>query len=174
VLTNIEAMLLSYLIMLGPSTSYDIIKLLRNSANKAISPETGVVYPAIRNLGKKGCIEGEMVVQTSRPNKTLWTVTDDGRARFREWVEKPVTAEVYRTSRAVFETKCVYAAKAGLDQRRAFVESQRAILVGYQQEILSRSSEMPGPQSVTRLIIDHFLKVLELDLGLLDRIAQLS
>ncbi|TNF21448.1 MAG: PadR family transcriptional regulator [Rhodobacteraceae bacterium] len=65
-----------------PQSGYDIVKQL-----EPIRPvNTSQVYPTLTRLEKQGLVKSEELAQTGRPNKRVYTVTEDGRDVLTDWI----------------------------------------------------------------------------------------
>ncbi|MFC5699789.1 PadR family transcriptional regulator [Cohnella faecalis] len=57
----------------------------------------GTIYPTLNKLERQGCISKQSVPQDNRPNKNLYSLTDKGREQFRDYMDSPVEADVFRS-----------------------------------------------------------------------------
>ncbi len=57
------------------------------------SPAQSQIYTELRRLDSAGYVEGRRVAQDGRPDKTMYSLTDDGRAALRAWAQTPVVDE---------------------------------------------------------------------------------
>lgn len=67
-------------------TGYDLTKRFDSSVGFFWSAKHSQIYPELAALTKEGLVTFELVAQTSKPNKKVYTITDDGRAALAEWV----------------------------------------------------------------------------------------
>ena len=77
---SVELVTLGFL-MSGPKSGYK----LQSIANKMMlfyNISLNQVYPALRKLEKAGHVQKELVIQTGKPNKNVFTITDSGREHF--------------------------------------------------------------------------------------------
>ncbi|MCW2984992.1 MAG: transcriptional regulator, partial [Conexibacter sp.] len=82
----------------------------------------GQVYVTLARLDKAGLVRAEHVGQSDRPDRKVYELTEDGRARVMAWLDdtswpKPAPAE--------FHLKLVAAATAGLGDPVRIVDVQR-------------------------------------------------
>lgn len=73
----------------GPSTGYDIQRRLRATAAQFWHAAYSQIYAELRRLEALGYATHEGVVQRSRPNKRVYTITPAGRAALMRWLEEP-------------------------------------------------------------------------------------
>jgi DNA-binding PadR family transcriptional regulator len=57
----------------------------------------GSIYPALRDLEGEGSVRVSEVIQSGRPNKKVYEITDAGRERFREALKEPPAPDSYRS-----------------------------------------------------------------------------
>lgn len=73
---------LSYRTMSG----YNLAKAFGSSLEFFWHAQNSHVYLELKKLEQKGYISGEVVIQSERPNKRLYTITDEGRKAFLDWL----------------------------------------------------------------------------------------
>jgi DNA-binding PadR family transcriptional regulator len=128
----------------------------------------GHVYVTLGRLERSGLIAAQRVEQADRPDRKVYTVTDAGRARVREWLDdttwpKPAPAE--------FHLKLVAAAAAGLADPVALVDRQRAeLLVELREAQRAALTEPSG--SVAGLLLEGVVLRLQADLRWLEECAR--
>lgn len=76
--------LLSY----GSMTGYDVMKLFSESLNFFWNTQTSQIYRELDTLEKKEWVTSEYVVQKDKPNKKVFTLSDDGRSELGCWLDK--------------------------------------------------------------------------------------
>ena len=86
-LTATEAALLG-LLRKGPMSGYDLRKDVERSVGYFWSPAKTQIYTTLPKLVEAGLATQERVTQETRPDKTIYSITDSGREALREWVEK--------------------------------------------------------------------------------------
>lgn len=171
-ITNADAFLLSYLQVLGSATAYELSRLLARSPVSAVTAGPSSVYATVRSLSERGLISGEVVPQTKRPTKTIWSLTPKGLGKFLKWVATPATQSEYRTSWPVFELKCVRCQYLDPETRSRFLKQQRAILEEYKSAFaafLERHKRNLYLDEVSAVTLSH----VDLDLALLERLEAL-
>ncbi len=74
---NVELMALGFLSS-GPKTGYELNRIFGNlMLYYAIS--LNQIYPVLRNLEAKGYVEKEVVIQLGKPNKNVYSITQEGK-----------------------------------------------------------------------------------------------
>jgi PadR family transcriptional regulator AphA len=85
-LTTTEAALLG-LLRKGPMSGYDLRKDVERSVGYFWAPAKTQIYATLPRLVEAGYATQQKVVQSARPDKTIYELTDAGREALREWVE---------------------------------------------------------------------------------------
>ena len=70
-------------------TGYDLTKRFDTTIGFFWSAKHSQIYPELANLTKEGLVTFEVVAQTSKPNKKVYTITEAGREALAEWVASP-------------------------------------------------------------------------------------
>lgn len=91
-LTTTEAALLG-LLRKGPMSGYDLLRHAERSVGYFWAPAKTQIYATLPRLVEAGHAGQRKVVQSARPDKTIYELTDTGRAALRDWVENaPIDA----------------------------------------------------------------------------------
>ena len=134
----------------------------------ADSLNAGHVYVTLNRLEKAGLVSSQRVGQTDRPDRKVYELTADGRARVDEWLQdtswpKPAPAE--------FHLKLVAAAAAELADPVRLVDAQRhALLAGLAAAQRAALSEDGG--AIAGLLLEGVVLRLQADLRWLEACAQ--
>jgi DNA-binding PadR family transcriptional regulator len=80
----------------GPHTGYELKKVFDVSVAHFWNAELSQIYPTLKNLETEGLVEMKVDVQADRPNRKVYTITDDGRRELLEWLATPADAEQFR------------------------------------------------------------------------------
>lgn len=67
-------------------TGYDLTKRFDSTVGFFWSAKHSQIYPELAALTKEGLVTFEVVTQTSKPNKKVYTITPEGRAALTAWV----------------------------------------------------------------------------------------
>lgn len=86
-LTTTEAALLG-LLRKGPMSGYDLRKDVERSVGYFWAPAKTQIYATLPKLVESGLATPQRIVQSARPDKTVYELTDVGREALREWVEE--------------------------------------------------------------------------------------
>ena len=80
----------------GPHTGYELKKVFDVSVAHFWNAELSQIYPTLKNLESEGLVEMKVDVQADRPNRKVYTITEDGRRELLEWLAAPAEAEQFR------------------------------------------------------------------------------
>lgn len=70
-------------------TGYDLTKRFDTTIAFFWSAKHSQIYPELAALTKEGLVTFEVVTQTSKPNKKVYTITDLGCAELARWIAEP-------------------------------------------------------------------------------------
>ncbi len=73
----------------GPSSGYEIKARLEGGAAHFWHASYSQIYTELRRLNDMGLVSEEHVVQETRPNKRVYTITAAGRTALRAWLAEP-------------------------------------------------------------------------------------
>lgn len=68
------------------STGYDLTKIFEDSLNNFWHAQSSQIYRELDRMEQKGWVTSRSVVQDKRPNKRLYSITNNGREALREWL----------------------------------------------------------------------------------------
>lgn len=77
------------LLAMGPKSGYDIKKNADSMLRHFWHESFGQIYPRLNRLHENGFVEKEEEVQTGKPNRYVYTLTDAGRAALKDWLAQP-------------------------------------------------------------------------------------
>ncbi|RKI30415.1 PadR family transcriptional regulator [bacterium 1xD8-6] len=72
----------------GPMSGYDLVKAFESSLQFFWHAQNSQIYLELKKLEKKGYIDGETVIQSDRPNKKIFSITEAGKRAFMDWLAK--------------------------------------------------------------------------------------
>ncbi|UHA75569.1 PadR family transcriptional regulator [Paenibacillus sp. 481] len=85
------------LLMQGPKSGYDIKQAYELNLSHFFDASYGSVYPTLKQLEKAGHIRKETIIQEGKPNKHVYSITDEGRQKFVQYLASPVQPDLYRS-----------------------------------------------------------------------------
>jgi DNA-binding PadR family transcriptional regulator len=74
----------------GPSHGYDLCRELKDRLGEVWGLRTSHIYALLAGLEKDGLVRHDVVRQETRPSKKVFSITDEGRLVFLEWLRSPV------------------------------------------------------------------------------------
>jgi PadR family transcriptional regulator, regulatory protein AphA len=84
------------LLTMKPMSGYDIKALIPQSIGNFWNESYGQIYPSLKRLAAGGLVEKKTQRQKGKPDRHVYSLTEDGRARLRDWLKLPVVPEVPR------------------------------------------------------------------------------
>lgn len=73
-----------------PATGYEIKEKFSSIFNNFYNASFGSIYPILHKLTDAGKVVFEIVEQTGKPNKKIYSITESGRQAFAEYLQTPV------------------------------------------------------------------------------------
>lgn len=80
----------------GPMTGYEIKKFFDTSVAHFWNAELSQIYPSLKQMEAEGLVEMRVEVQADRPNRKVYTITDDGRRELLDWLARPAGRDQVR------------------------------------------------------------------------------
>lgn len=77
----------------APMSGYDLAKAFESSLQFFWHAQNSHIYLELKKLEKKGYICGETVVQSDRPNKKIFSITETGKQEFMNWLAEGADGE---------------------------------------------------------------------------------
>ena len=81
---------------LSPSSGYDIKKFMECSTSNFWSESYGQIYPILKQLGEEGLAARHAEKQEGKPEKYIYTLTEQGKEGLRDWLSESVESTVER------------------------------------------------------------------------------
>ena len=72
----------------GSMTGYDIVHIFKDSLSYFWNAQTSQVYRELQTLKKNGWATDEVIEQSDRPDKKLFSITESGREEFMRWLSE--------------------------------------------------------------------------------------
>jgi DNA-binding PadR family transcriptional regulator len=70
----------------GPMTGYELKKFFDPSVGHLWRAELSQIYPTLKQLESQGLVDMDVEVQTDRPNRKIYSITDDGARELHDWL----------------------------------------------------------------------------------------
>jgi DNA-binding PadR family transcriptional regulator len=123
----------------------------------------GQVYASLGRLERDGLVEAVETRQESGPERTVYALTEQGRAALREWLAEPEPPTAYAADELVRKT--VTALRLGVDHER-FLDRQQAAHMELMRQLTAQRGQAAEPGA--RIALDHRLAHLDADLRWLE------
>jgi len=150
-----------------PAHGYELRQALEQTFGEAYpSPNVGQIYVTLQRLERDGLVRSQDVIQSARPNKRVYEVTDAGREALADWVEEPSAAAHVRDE---FFMKLVLAPMAGAGDRLSLINKQRRHYLNLMRGLSNIASSTDKANRTARLLIEGAMLHLQADLDWLER-----
>ena len=123
----------------GPTTGYDLDKLFKESLNYFWHAKTSQIYRELGAMEQLGWLTSERVIQEEKPNKRVYSITEQGKTELVEWLSSPVTSPESR-AKSSFLMRIFFAGEIGKDPTLR-------MLRGYKKQLAAYINEMGGIQN---------------------------
>lgn len=80
----------------GPMTGYELKKVFDATIAHFWSAELSQIYPTLKRLEGEGLVDMEVQVQDDRPNRKVYSITEDGRRELIDWLATPPDVDAVR------------------------------------------------------------------------------
>lgn len=156
-----------------PMSGYDIKRAFDRSLATYWNAGNSQIYTTLKALAAQGYVSSELVVQESRPNRRVYSLTEAGRNELEAWLAEEVPS---RFTKDEFLTKLFFCGHASdelalrhLDAHRATLLSQLADMEWALQQFGSRQSRRPRLLQYQMLVRDYKHAALQADLAVTER-----
>jgi DNA-binding PadR family transcriptional regulator len=85
------------ILMNGSKSGYDIKKDFETVFSYFYDASFGSVYPALKIMDQEGLIKKETILQESKPNKHVYSISDKGKEAFHSYLSSPVASDIVRS-----------------------------------------------------------------------------
>jgi DNA-binding PadR family transcriptional regulator len=156
-------MVLLGLLNQGPGHGYEL-KAAHDEWFPSAKPLAfGQVYASLGRLERDGLVEAIETQQESGPERTVFALTEQGRAALRAWLAEPEAPAAYAADELVRKT--VTALRLGLNHDR-FLDRQQTAHMELMRQLTAQRVRAAEPGA--RIALDHRLAHLDADLRWLE------
>lgn len=106
----------------APRTGYDIKRFYAETIHNFWNISDGQLYPTLRKMNDAGLISREVVVQERTANKHLYSITDEGKRVFLDWLREPV--DKFQEMREPFLLKMFFFSRLSKEEVREHLTTQ--------------------------------------------------
>ncbi len=128
-----------------PGSGYDVKKFMKGSTSNFWSESYGQIYPILKQLVEEELAASHAEKQEGKPEKYIYTLTEQGKEELRDWLSEPVESAVERNELLL---KLFFGAHIPLEKNKehvhAFQDLQSQLLEKYEdieRELLSGAQE---------------------------------
>lgn len=127
-----------------PSTGYELKKIMEESSIMYWSGNNNQIYKSLVHLLDEGLVTNEIQHQESSPSKKIYSITDEGLARLKEWVlSEPEVPEFKK----VFLVQLAWAEQLSNEELNELLiqyENKIKVQLLFEQEKIKRKSLSPN------------------------------
>lgn len=148
-----------------PKHGYELKAAFKEALAGTWEVNPGQIYTTLSRLLRDGLVTNQRVEQDDRPDKKVYTLTDEGRKELARWFETPIGEEQYPRDELLVKL-LVFRQVGGGDGRHLVWRQRKAHLETMRQ--LVKLSGGAG-EAVAQLLFERAILHLEADLRWLER-----
>lgn len=128
---DVKTIILGFL-SYGEMSGYDIKQAFTNSVGSFYDASFGAIYPALRKLEEDGYVTKQEIIQSGKPNKILYRITEAGADVFRQEIQTPILPPVVRSDMLI---KIFFGGRHSTEEQRRLLTN----CLEFQRQLLSQS-----------------------------------
>lgn len=133
------------MLSLRPMSGYDLKKQMEYTTTHFWKEDIAQIYPMLKQLEAEGLTTSTAEKQEGRPERRIYTLTDQGWDALRDWITKPVAEQVKRNELLL---KLFFASHVpvavSVDHVQQYRAHQQAVLTTLEQLKQSLSQRQPS------------------------------
>jgi len=152
-----------------PMSGYDIKQAFDRALASYWNAGNSQIYTTLKNLQQAGLVEAEVIVQTTRPNRKVYRLTEAGQTELDSWLQEDVPE---RFTKDEFLTKLFFCGETSdevtlkhLQQHRASLLKQLDHMEWARQQYASRPARRPRLLEYQMLVREYKEAVLRAGLA---------
>lgn len=156
-----------------PMSGYDIKRAFDRSLATYWNAGNSQIYTTLKSLETRELVSSQLIVQASRPNRRVYSLTERGRRELEGWLQEDVPA---RFTKDEFLTKLFFCGHTSdelalrhLDTHLVALRAQLADMEWALQQFGGRASRRPRLLEYQMLVRDYKHAALEADLAVTER-----
>lgn len=131
-----------------PMSGYDLAKYFDTSIGFFWTASHPQIYRELKKLGERGLVDSREEIQSGKPNRIVYRITDLGRQALLDWSREPVNPPTIRDELLVRLQAIEYVDREALvEQVSGRLEAHRAQLDQYRHIKTKRFSDGPVPDA---------------------------
>lgn len=99
----------------GDMTGYELAKVFEDSLAFFWQAQMSQIYRELNAMEKAGWLTSHTVVQTDKPNKKVYSITEQGKKELSAWLKRDLTEELF-ASRNAFLMQLFFSAEKGREE----------------------------------------------------------
>ena len=140
-----------------PHSGYELLQALKRPIGFFWQASQSQIYPELKRLEMLGLVSFEVIEQTTRPDKKVYSITAEGRNALRSWAVSPTEPEPSRNE-LLLKTYTLWLADPA--QALKLFRTQEALhrrqLVHYERILAEIEQEHPEPMKVYEPIFGDY------------------
>lgn len=141
----------------APGSGYDLVRRIRGSVGYFWTPARSHVYSLLPRLASLGLATRREVAGESAPGKSVYDITDEGRAALAAWLSSPELAE--GPARNPFLVKVFFGDVLGREETAAHVRRRRERIAAELAELEEIERRIDPGNTYGRLALRYGLAV---------------
>ncbi|GHO74474.1 hypothetical protein KSD_22450 [Ktedonobacter sp. SOSP1-85] len=148
-----------------PMSGYDIKQAFDRAIASYWNAGNSQIYTTLKSLSQAGLVESEVIVQTARPNRKVYRLTEAGQTELEQWLEEEVPD---RFTKDEFLTKLFFCGETSdeialhhLQHHRESLLQQLAYMERVKQQYASRPTRRPRLLEYQMLVREYKEAVLK-------------
>ncbi len=140
-----------------PHSGYELLQALKRPIGFFWQAGQSQIYPELKRLELLGLVSFEVVEQTTRPDKKVYSITPEGREVLRTWAVAPTEPEPSRNE-LLLKTYTLWLADPAqaLKLFRAQEDYHRSQLAHYESILANIGQEHPAPIKVSEPLFGDY------------------
>ncbi len=159
-----------------PMSGYDIKQAFERALASYWNAGNSQIYTTLKHLSQAHLVEAEIIVQTTRPNRKVYRLTEAGQAELEKWLQEDVPA---RFTKDEFLTKLFFCGETSdeialkhLHEHRESLRTQLAHMEWARQQYATRPARRPRLLEYQMLVREYKEAVLKAGLEVTERAIQ--
>lgn len=108
----------------GEMTGYELTKVFEDSLGFFWKAQMSQIYRELNAMEKEGWLTFHTVIQTDKPNKKVYSITETGREELNTWLNKDLTEEFF-SARNAFLMQLFFSSRKGKEQMLRTLQKAR-------------------------------------------------
>ena len=123
----------------GSMTGYEINRAFRDSLNYFWKAQTSQIYRELQTLKSNGWATDEVVEQSDRPDKKVFSITDSGREELMRWL---LDDNIDLGLRSSLLMKTFFRGELSIDENIAYFSQLKEFLSAFQHQFASQPPQV--------------------------------